>query len=80
MPARDGRLGDDSELGIDAIEGICFTYPFNLTGHPAISVPAGMDGRGVPVGLQVVGPRFSDHALLALAKVMERAQPWPLPS
>jgi aspartyl-tRNA(Asn)/glutamyl-tRNA(Gln) amidotransferase subunit A len=66
-----------SASGIDPISGVCFTFPFNLTGHPAISVPAGLDERGVPVGMQIVGPRFSDLRLLALAQMMERAWAHP---
>jgi aspartyl-tRNA(Asn)/glutamyl-tRNA(Gln) amidotransferase subunit A len=75
MPGRGGAT--DTEMGVDPMSGVCFTYPFNLTGHPAISVPAGFDLRGVPVGLQIVGPRFSDHRLLALARCMEQTNPWP---
>ncbi|NIP73483.1 MAG: amidase, partial [Gammaproteobacteria bacterium] len=37
-----------------------FTYPFNLTGNPAASVPCGFTADGLPVGLQIVGPRFAD--------------------
>jgi aspartyl-tRNA(Asn)/glutamyl-tRNA(Gln) amidotransferase subunit A len=54
-------------------------YPFNLTGHPAISVPAGFaDGR-LPVGLQLIGPWHGEDGLLDLASCLEagRTQPWP---
>src|SRR5439155_7720997 len=37
---------------VTAMGSLPFTYPFNLSGHPAISVPAGVDGRGLPIGLQ----------------------------
>lgn len=56
---------------------ICFTYPFNLTGHPAMSIPAGFNSEGLPVGLQMIGPRLSEPRLLAAAKSMESARPWP---
>lgn len=49
----------------------------NLTGHPAISLPAGRSANGVPFGLQVTGPRHADDLLLAVAEVWERAAPWP---
>lgn len=54
-------------------------YPFNLTGHPAISVPAGRTENNLPVGLQLVGPWFAEGSLLALASCLEagRSQPWP---
>ncbi|WGW11676.1 amidase [Saxibacter everestensis] len=53
-----------------------YTYPFNLSGHPAVSVPAGFTADGLPVGIQIVGKRFSDRAVLALARVIEAARPW----
>ena len=49
----------------------------NLTGHPALSVPAGRLGNGVPFGLQLTGPRWTDGALLDLAARWEEAEPWP---
>ncbi|WP_245716972.1 amidase [Nocardia mikamii] len=48
-----------------------FTYPFNLTQQPAISIPAGTTAAGMPVGLQIVGPRHSDDFVLALARFAE---------
>jgi aspartyl-tRNA(Asn)/glutamyl-tRNA(Gln) amidotransferase subunit A len=53
-----------------------FTYPFNLTGEPAITVPAGLASDGLPVGLQIVGPRFSEGLVLRAAAAFEEAQPW----
>jgi aspartyl-tRNA(Asn)/glutamyl-tRNA(Gln) amidotransferase subunit A len=53
------------------------TFPANLHGCPAISIPAGtLDG--LPIGLQVVGPHFTEPLLLELALLMERTRPWPL--
>ncbi len=54
------------------------TQAQNLTGHPAISVPAGRTIGGVPFGLQITGPRFRDRFLLDAAEAWERAEPWPL--
>jgi aspartyl-tRNA(Asn)/glutamyl-tRNA(Gln) amidotransferase subunit A len=53
-----------------------FTYPFNLTGQPAASVPAGLTDDGVPVGLQIVGRRHADRTVLAAARAYEVACPW----
>jgi aspartyl-tRNA(Asn)/glutamyl-tRNA(Gln) amidotransferase subunit A len=53
-----------------------FTYPFNLTGQPAASVPAGVTADGLPVGLQIVGRRHADRAVLAAAAAYEAARPW----
>ncbi|MCK9519921.1 MAG: amidase family protein [Dehalococcoidia bacterium] len=58
---------------------IPFTYPFNLTGHPAASLPAGLTAAGLPVGLQVVAPRFADKLLLTVSAAFEAANPWPWP-
>lgn len=50
----------------------------NFTGHPAISVPMGLDSNGVPCGLQIVAPRFEDGLAFGLARHIEQIQPWPL--
>ena len=55
---------------------IPFTYPFNLTGQPAASVPAGFTRDGLPIGLQIVGRRFDDVGVLRASAAFERAQPW----
>lgn len=50
-----------------------FTYPFNMTQQPATSVPCGFTSAGLPVGLQVVGPRHADATVLAAAHAFEQA-------
>ncbi|HEY9474962.1 MAG TPA: amidase family protein, partial [Mycobacteriales bacterium] len=52
------------------------TYPFNLTGQPAICLPAGFTVAGQPVGLQLVGRRGEDSLLLDVSGQFERASPW----
>lgn len=52
------------------------TYPFNLTGQPAISMPAGFTGCGLPVGLHLVGRWREDTTVLAAARNLERIRPW----
>jgi aspartyl-tRNA(Asn)/glutamyl-tRNA(Gln) amidotransferase subunit A len=53
-----------------------FTYPFNMTQQPAASVPCGFTSAGLPVGLQVVGPRHADARVLAACRAFERVRPW----
>ena len=48
-----------------------FTYPFNMTQQPAISIPVGTTRAGLPVGMQIVGPRHSDDLILAVARHAE---------
>ncbi|AEF42037.1 amidase [Hoyosella subflava] len=48
-----------------------FSYPFNMTQQPAISIPVGTTRAGMPVGLQIVGPRHSDDLVLAVARYAE---------
>lgn len=54
------------------------TQAQNMTGHPAVSVPAGRSADSVPFGLQITGPRFRDHFVLDIAEAWERDEPWPL--
>lgn len=53
-----------------------FTYPFNLTGQPAATVPCGFDSNGLPIGLQIVGRRHDDATVLRAAAAFEAAVPW----
>ncbi|PYM33248.1 MAG: amidase [Candidatus Rokuibacteriota bacterium] len=55
---------------------IPFTFPFNMTGQPAASVPCGFTKDGLPVGLQIVGRRFDDATVLRASAAFERVRPW----
>ncbi|MEJ8836381.1 amidase [Ramlibacter sp. AN1133] len=57
----------------NAVDWSYFTYPFNLTGHPAASFPVGFDGGGLPIGLQIVGPLDGEGVVLRVASALERA-------
>ncbi|MDX1804024.1 MAG: amidase [Alcanivorax sp.] len=53
-----------------------FTYPFNMTGQPALSLPLGLAEDGLPMALQIVGGRFCDDKVLAAGHAFEQAQPF----
>jgi aspartyl-tRNA(Asn)/glutamyl-tRNA(Gln) amidotransferase subunit A len=53
-----------------------FTIPFNWSWHPAATVRAGLSQRGLPAGLQIVGPRHRDDLVLRAALAYERERPW----
>lgn len=53
-----------------------FSYPFNLTGLPAATVPCGFTDAGLPVGLQIVAGRFLDLRVLQASRAFEQARPW----
>ena len=69
--------GPDEVNGVAVDQGIgwCLTYPFNFTGHPAASIPAGL-ADGLPVGMQIVGRRYADADVLAASAAFERLRPW----
>ena len=52
------------------------TAPFNLTGHPALAVPAGAAASGLPLSLQLVGKRFEEATLLRIGHALERSVAW----
>jgi Asp-tRNA(Asn)/Glu-tRNA(Gln) amidotransferase A subunit family amidase len=62
--------------GRNLVTWVCYTYPFNLTGQPAASIPAGFTAEGLPVGLQLVARPWREEDLFAAAAALESAQPW----
>jgi amidase len=61
---------------VDPLIGWCLTYLVNYSGHPAASIPAGLTAAGLPVGMQIIGRRYADDAVLAASAVFERLKPW----
>jgi Asp-tRNA(Asn)/Glu-tRNA(Gln) amidotransferase A subunit family amidase len=62
--------------GRNLVTWVCYTYPFNLTGQPAASIPAGFTADGLPVGLQAVARAWREEDLLTVAAALESARPW----
>jgi aspartyl-tRNA(Asn)/glutamyl-tRNA(Gln) amidotransferase subunit A len=71
-----GLIRKKQGLAVQPYAWVPFTYPFNMTGQPAASVPAGFTRDGLPIGLQIVGRRFDDAGVLRAAAAFERARPW----
>jgi aspartyl-tRNA(Asn)/glutamyl-tRNA(Gln) amidotransferase subunit A len=71
VPVQPHAIGEEG--GPVAAQLTRFTMPFNLTGHPAISIPNGWTTSGLPVGTQLVGPRFGEPLLLRAAAALEAA-------
>ena len=75
---------EDSDYGTTGsdgmFDGLEMTSPFNLVPFcPVISVPTGFSSDGLPTGGQIVGRRFADETVLAVAKAFQVARPWPTP-
>ncbi len=72
-----GTLPSNPATAADEIYGwIAFTFPFNSTGQPAISLPNGFNQAGLPLAIQLVGRPGDEAGIIALAAEFERAQPW----
>ncbi|WP_251976148.1 amidase [Salinicola avicenniae] len=64
---------------VDWVDWTPFSYPFNLTQQPAASLPCGLDDAGLPVGLHLVGPRYRDDRVMAVAQLLEAQLPRLVP-
>jgi aspartyl-tRNA(Asn)/glutamyl-tRNA(Gln) amidotransferase subunit A len=61
---------------VRSADWLCFTFPMNMTGQPAASVPAGFTADGLPVGLQITGRHLADASVISAAAAFEAARPW----
>ncbi len=60
----------------DSVTWVRYTYPFNLTGYPAASIPTGFTDNGLPIGLQVVAGPLKEIDIFAAAAAIEMTRPW----
>ena len=77
--AEDGNTRGPLEMNgrkIEPLIGFCETFFSNFTGNPAASVPAGLTKTDLPVGMQIIGKKFRDEDVLAVAKTFEDIAPW----
>jgi aspartyl-tRNA(Asn)/glutamyl-tRNA(Gln) amidotransferase subunit A len=56
-----------------------FSYPFNLSQQPAISLPCGLSSQGLPMAVQLVGPMFGDALVLQAAQALQACYPMQRP-
>jgi len=77
-PFESGGYGPREIAGkkVTPLAWMALTYPFNVTGQPAASVPCGFSDAGLPIGLQIVGRRFDDEGVLKAAAAFESISPW----
>lgn len=81
LPAFEARPAGAVKLTPETMLGWTpFSYPFNLTQQPAITVPCGLTADGLPIGLQIVGPMFGDALVLRAARAFEAMHPIARPS
>jgi aspartyl-tRNA(Asn)/glutamyl-tRNA(Gln) amidotransferase subunit A len=70
------QLGARTDDPVQMYLGDVFTIPAPLAGLPALSIPCGFDENGLPVGLQLTGPHFSEARLLGAAHGYQQATDW----
>ncbi len=81
IPAFEAKAAGHSPVSAENMLGWTpFSYPFNLTQQPAITVPCGLTNDGLPIGLQFVGPMFGDALVMRAARAYEAVCPVPRPS
>jgi len=70
------RLGEKTQDPLQMYLSDIYTISINLAGLPAISLPCGFDGEGMPIGLQIIGKHFYEATILRVADTYERATEW----
>ncbi len=77
IPGPAFRVGEKTDDPLTMYLSDVFTVPASLAGLPAISVPSGLTGGGLPLGIQVLGPRFGEEAMFAAARAFEAGAGFP---
>ncbi len=62
--------------GVGPTSWMPFTFPINMTGNPAATIPCGWSKGGLPIGMQIIGPRFDELTVLQVSKAFEEIAPW----
>ena len=76
-PVGEAAMGDEDFAGmLELMKLVAFTPMANMTGQPAVAVPAGLDGNGLPVSVQVVGRPLAEATIIRVAAQLEEARPW----
>lgn len=76
-PPAKGPFPEETEGRQQIVAGVAsFTIPFNLSWHPAATVRVGLSRAGLPMGMQIVGPRHHEDLVLQVARAFERERPW----
>ena len=77
VPAIDVGLDVPPQMpDANVISWVRYTYPFNLTGQPGASLPVGLTGEGLPVGLQLIAKSIRETDIFRIAAAFEAARPW----
>lgn len=82
LPVRNDSNGDTkgpmwiSGRRVDPLIGFAYTYLENMCGNPAASVPIGLSEEELPIGMQIIGPRYRDPDVFAVARALEAVNPW----
>jgi len=61
---------------LSTMDWVTYTFPFNMTGLPAASIPSGWTNSGLPIGMQIVGKRYDEKTVLQVSKAFEDIAPW----
>jgi aspartyl-tRNA(Asn)/glutamyl-tRNA(Gln) amidotransferase subunit A len=64
------------DVSDDSVAWMPYTAIFNLSGHPAASIPCGWTKDGLPIGMMIVGKRFQDLTVLQVSQEFENISPW----
>jgi amidase len=76
-PVGEAAMGDEDFAGmLELMKLVAFTPMANMTGQPAVAVPAGLDADGLPVSVQVVGRPHDESTIIRVAAQLEAARPW----